>query len=75
MERARRPRYEMPEFMWRALVEQGLDGAYRNRPSYQQNDYIGWITRAKREETRDCRVSALIGHFGTREIGVKELLV
>ncbi|MDA0988008.1 MAG: hypothetical protein O2783_02485, partial [Chloroflexi bacterium] len=23
----------------------------------------------------NCRVSALIGHFGTREIGVKELLV
>ena len=26
--------------------------AYLSRPPYQQNDYIGWITRAKLEATR-----------------------
>lgn len=60
MELARRPRYEMPEFMWAALVEQGLDGTYRSRPPYQQNDYIGWIMRAKQEETRDRRLAQML---------------
>ena len=38
----------MQDFIKEALLQQGLMDAYRNRPAYQQNDYIGWITRAKR---------------------------
>jgi hypothetical protein len=30
------------------------------RPPYQQNDYIGWITRAKREETRQKRLTQML---------------
>ncbi len=48
----KRPRYEMPDDVREALLAQGLMAAYRNRPPYQQNDYIGWITRAVRPETR-----------------------
>ncbi|HSG43712.1 MAG TPA: YdeI/OmpD-associated family protein [Anaerolineales bacterium] len=29
-----------------------MTDAYNARPPYQRNDYIGWITRAKREETK-----------------------
>ena len=33
---------------------------YLARPEYQQNDYIGWITRAKREETRIKRLNQML---------------
>ena len=48
--RLSRPRYPMPEYVKEVLVERGLWDAYKSRPPYQQNDYIGWITRAKREQ-------------------------
>ena len=56
---ARRPRHKMPPFMRKALLERGLMRAYRGRPPYQQNDYVGWITRAKRKETRDKRLAQM----------------
>ena len=46
--RLKRPQYPMPDFVSQALAARGLEQAYRDRPAYQQNDYIGWITRAKR---------------------------
>ncbi len=57
---ARRPRYPMPTFIRRALGEAGLMPSYRERPPYQQNDYIGWITRAKRDDTRDRRLTQML---------------
>ena len=50
----------MPEYISKALTERGLLNAYRGRPPYQQNDYIGWITRGKREETRQKRLSQML---------------
>ena len=58
--RLKRQRYEMPEYIRDALVERGLIEAYRSRPPYQQNDYIGWITRAKRAETREKRLAQML---------------
>jgi uncharacterized protein YdeI (YjbR/CyaY-like superfamily) len=58
--RLKRPRYEMPDYVREALLEQGLMEAYRDRPPYQQNDYIGWITRAKRQETRERRLAQML---------------
>jgi len=55
-----RPRYPMPDYIAAALRQRGLTDAYRARPPYQQNDYIGWITRAKREETRDKRLAQML---------------
>ena len=56
----RRPRYPMPAFMREALTTAGLMDAYKTRPPYQQNDYIGWITRAKRPETRQRRLAQML---------------
>ena len=56
----KRPQYEMPDFVREALVELDLMDAYRQRPPYQQNDYIGWITRAKREETKQKRLNQML---------------
>ena len=52
----KRPRYPMPDFVRQALEERGLMEAYQKRPAYQQNDYVGWITRAKRQETKEKRL-------------------
>ena len=55
-----RPRYPMPDFIREALDTRGLMDAYRSRPPYQQNDYIGWITRAKQEETKQKRLNQML---------------
>jgi len=50
----------MPTFIKSALEADDLMNAYKNRPPYQQNDYIGWITRAKREETQQKRLNQML---------------
>jgi hypothetical protein len=55
----------MPDFVKQALEERGLMGDYRARPAYQQNDYIGWITRAKRQATKDRRLEQMLGGLET----------
>ena len=55
-----RARHKMPEYIRTTLLERGLMDAYRARPDYQQNDYLGWITRAKREETKQKRLSQML---------------
>jgi hypothetical protein len=57
--RLTRPRYPMPGFVRKALNEYGLMAAYKSRPAYQQNDYIGWITRAKLEDTQNKRLDQM----------------
>ena len=55
-----RPRYEMPDFFHEALISNNLMDAYLARPPYQQNDYIGWITRAKLESTKQKRLNQML---------------
>jgi uncharacterized protein YdeI (YjbR/CyaY-like superfamily) len=50
----------MPGFVREALVRCNLMDAYRARPPYQQNDYVGWITRAKRPQTREKRLAQML---------------
>ncbi len=50
----------MPALVRKALVERDLMQAYRLRPAYQQNDYLGWISRAKRPETRQKRLEQML---------------
>ena len=38
--------------------------AYRARPPYQQNDYIGWIERAKLPETKTKRLAQMLEELG-----------
>jgi uncharacterized protein YdeI (YjbR/CyaY-like superfamily) len=56
----KRPIHAMPADVRRALDERGLLDAYRGRPPYQRNDYLGWIARAKREETRERRLAQML---------------
>ena len=56
----KRPLNPMPAFVRDALLKRELMEAYRSRPAYQQNDYIGWIGRAKRQETREKRLAQML---------------
>ena len=66
-----RPRYPMPSFMREALNEQDLMDAYNARPPYQRNDYIGWITRAKREVTRLKRLNQMLDELKRGNVYMK----
>jgi uncharacterized protein YdeI (YjbR/CyaY-like superfamily) len=66
-----RPRYEMPDFIHEALNAHGLTGVYRSRPPYQQNDYIGWIQRAKLEATKQKRLSQMLDELKRGNIYMK----
>ena len=52
--------HPMPEFVDEALQAHDLVEEYRSRPPYQKNDYIGWITRAKRDATRQKRLNQML---------------
>jgi uncharacterized protein YdeI (YjbR/CyaY-like superfamily) len=56
----KRPLNPMPAFVRDALLKRELMEAYRSRPAYQQNDYVGWISRAKRQETREKRLAQML---------------
>lgn len=50
----------MPAFVREALENNGLMDDYRQRPAYQQNDYLGWINSAKRQDTRNKRLEQML---------------
>lgn len=50
----------MPAFVRQALDEKGLMTAYRQRPAYQQNDYLSWINRAQRPATKEKRLQQML---------------
>jgi uncharacterized protein YdeI (YjbR/CyaY-like superfamily) len=56
----RRPIHPMPGDVEAALVARGLLDSYDARPHYQRNDYLGWIERAKRPETRRKRLDQML---------------
>ncbi len=55
-----RVRFPMPADVRHALVGHAVLGAYKARPPYQQNDYLGWISRAALEPTRLQRIAQLV---------------
>lgn len=50
----------MPKDVEERLLRENLMDAYRKRPPYQQNDYLGWISKAKRPETKEKRISQML---------------
>jgi uncharacterized protein YdeI (YjbR/CyaY-like superfamily) len=47
----------------KALTERELMATYRRRPAYQQNDYLSWINRAKRDETKQRRLGQMLAEL------------
>ena len=50
----------MPVDVRQALFARGALTRYRQQPPYQRNDYLGWIGRAKRPETRLKRLRQML---------------
>jgi len=55
-----RPQNPMPDDIATRLDSAGLRAAYDARPPYQRNDYLGWIARGKRRETREKRIAQML---------------
>ena len=53
----------MPDFVAEALAGEGLRAAYDARPPYQRNDYLGWINRAKRDQTKQRRMQKMLAEL------------
>jgi len=61
----------MPEFVRTALESKNLMGAYIQRPPYQQNDHIGWITRAKMPATQQKRLEQMLDELFRGDVYMK----
>ncbi|WP_316355364.1 YdeI/OmpD-associated family protein [Devosia sp.] len=55
-----RKREVMPDFVRDALEERGLRARYDARPPYQRNDYLLWINKVKRDETRQKHLAQML---------------
>ena len=55
-----RPMNEMPNDVRSALLDAGSMADYDERPRYQRNDYLGWISRARRPGTRQKRIAQML---------------
>lgn len=56
----KRPTQPMPDDIRTELEERGVTDDYDQRPFYQRNDYLAWIGRAVRPETRGKRIDQMI---------------
>lgn len=68
---ARRERHSMPDFVMEALNKSKLFEAYEDRPPYQRNDYIGWISSAKRHETQQARLAQMLDELRRGNVYMK----
>ena len=50
----------MPGFVRKALEKRNLVDAFRDRPAYQQNDYLFWIAQAKLEPQKQQRLGQML---------------
>jgi uncharacterized protein YdeI (YjbR/CyaY-like superfamily) len=57
--------HEMPDDIRAALEGRELMARYRERPAYQQNDYVGWISRSKLPATRAKRLAQMLDELET----------
>ena len=71
MSTLRRPLYPMPDFVKKALLDNGLMEVFYNRPPYQRNDYIGWIMHAKQEKTQQKRLNQMLDELAAGDSYMK----
>jgi uncharacterized protein YdeI (YjbR/CyaY-like superfamily) len=69
--RTHRARHSIPSDILEALSKHAVRDAYASRPPYQRNDYIGWIVRAKREETRARRLTQMLDELKRGDVYMK----
>ena len=55
--------HTMPAYIRQTLKNEGLWEKYKERPAYQQNDYIGWIKQARQEVTKEKRLKQMVSEL------------
>jgi len=55
-----RKRETIPDFVSVALDERGLRAQYEARPPYQRNDYLLWINKVKRDDTKQRHLAQML---------------
>ncbi len=61
----------MPDWVKEALESRKLMDAYNARPPYQRNDYLSWITRAKRPDTQVKRMEQMLDELEKGDVYMK----
>ena len=61
----------MPAEVRQALEARALVDAYQARPPFQRNDYLGWIARARKPETRRKRLAQMLDELEDGDIYMK----
>ncbi len=61
----------MPDFVKVALNERSLNAAYEARPPFQRNDYLTWILRARKEDTRRKRLAQMLDELEDGDVYMK----
>ena len=61
----------MPAFVKAALAERNLAAAYEARPPFQRNDYLSWIVRARKDETRRKRLAQMLDELEDGDVYMK----
>ena len=61
----------MPDDVLALLEQRGLLERYDERPPYQRNDYLGWIGRAKRQDTRTKRINQMLDELRAGDVYMK----
>jgi hypothetical protein len=54
------PAAQMPGFVRSALTTRALMDRYRERPDYQQKEYLEWINGAKLQDTKRKRLTQML---------------
>jgi len=67
----KRAKQDMPDFVADALRDNDLTETYQQRPPYQRNDYLAWISRAVRDETRQKRLAQMLDELRAGDIYMK----
>ncbi len=67
----KRPPIPMPDNVATALHRSGLAEIYNQRPWYQRNDYLGWINKAKRDETKAKRLAQMLDELRRGDVYMK----
>ena len=61
----------MPQKIRTLLIKHGVLESYNARPPYQQNDYLGWIARAKLDTTKEKRIKQMVGELKQGDVYMK----
>jgi uncharacterized protein YdeI (YjbR/CyaY-like superfamily) len=69
--RLKRALNPMPDDVGTLLESHGVLAAYRARPAYQQNDYLGWIARARLPATRRKRIDQMLAELKSGGVYMK----